>query len=408
MPKYGIYLKIFLFIFILFTLYSVLAKDDIKISKYKLEKNNLIIINNPSIILSSAGFIVNKGAKEEPPDLFGISHLWEHLFFRNIVNNKFLKELLADSYYNASTYNDYIVFYAVGDIHKILEYFIFAIKNPNFDENSLNLEKQVVITELSLKNYQDEPNFFEQYTNPTGGTIKTVSNISFNTMKDFAKNIKNENLTFFVITNKEFEDFKIFNNNFQGVIIKEEELSVSLEKLTNNQLYENYRLLKNFINDLSKNSVFKEKVVNQNFYLFNNFDNYRLSEIFFLDLLSKYLNELFSENNSFRKELIQKGVEDLSAIVIPQKLEISWILFIRSKNQSISKEFTNVIKQIIISKIKDIDYQEFIKIYEKLYLETLNNFSNSWQLTQLVPYFIYNNNWELINYYTKGVVKIES
>ncbi|MFN3995646.1 MAG: M16 family metallopeptidase [bacterium] len=389
------------FILVLISLFEfVFARVVIK--EYELEKSSLYVIENPYSVLSSAGFVVKRGAAQENPQLYGITHLWEHLFFRNSIENKNLKDLLVDSQYNASTYNDYISFYATGDVYKILKYFVTAFRNPNFDKDSFNLEKQVVIAELSSKSYQDSPSFFKIYLNPTGGTIKTVNNISFEIMKDFTKSFNDQDLVFFVISNEEVKEVDKFNEIFGNRFVKKKEFVFNLERRTKEELYLNYLKFKVFLNNLLARGL-EEKVDSKNLYLYYSSPDYSLEDLFFFDVLSKYFDLLRNEDRNFKIALKRKGIENMDSYFFPQKREILFLISF-TKNAD-KKELINEIRELVYSKISSMDYGEFCKVYDNLYLDILKIFSDSWSLVQLVPYFIYNDNWELMNYYIRGCNK---
>lgn len=396
--------RIFLLFFILFTLVISLAFDKrklidkIKVEKYRVNESSFFIIYNNNLILQSAGFVVKKGAKEENREIYGINHVWEHLFFRNKINGKSIKDILNDCQYNATTHNDYISFYAVGDYEKILRTFIYALNYPNFNNEDLELEKKIVITELSMRNFEINP--FKIYTNPTGGTIQTVNNISFQKMLSFMKNVEKKNVIYFVILNN--QDKVDLNKFFDNVEI-DYSLSISLEPKLGDQDSKN--IYDDFLAFVSTFDLYLDKN-NNNLLLYNSYTNFTNREIFYLDLISFYFSNDFFEKN--RKKLLSYGINNMESYMYPQREELTITILLSLEGKEYSdkeKKLTKreqEIKDLLLSELKNINYDSFYRSYMGLYNDLLRNFSDSWNFTQIIPFFVYSENWDLLNYYVRG------
>lgn len=397
-----LFLSIIFFLFIL--IFANFSRSEIIINRYKLSDSELFVIENPYIILPSFGIIVTKGAFSEEPQYFGISHLWEHLFFRNNINNKNLKDTLVSNYYNATTFNDYITFYSVSNYNNLynsLEAFIYAINNPNFTNQDFELEKQIIITELSVNKYNNlTEKLFKYYKNPTGGTISTINNISFEVMSNFTKSIDSKDLIFFIMDNKEFNDFKVFQKQYKSLPVKESTIKISLERISKDEIYKNYLEFKKFISTIE----LRELKMNNDLYLFYRAENPSLQEVFFLDVLSSYINELGKDSNF---KLANNNVL-INSTVYPQKLETIFMVLLQfddlnSRNKNLRNSL-NVedIKKEILSLFMQISQKDFYNVYNQLYLDLVNNFSNSWQSINLFTFLMYHNNWQILNFYIRG------
>lgn len=399
---------IFLLLFILFTLVISLAFDkrklvgEIKIEKYKVNESNFFVIYNNNLILQSAGFVIKKGAKEESKELYGINHVWEHLFFRNKVNGKNIKDILNDCQYNATTHNDYISFYAVGDYERILKTFIYALNYPSFDNEDLELEKRIVITELSMRNFEMSP--FKIYTNPTGGTIQTVNNISFQKMLNFMKNVEKKNVSYFVILNNQN---KIDLNKFFDNVEMKYNLSISLKSKFLGQDGKN--IYDDFLSFVSTFDLYLDKN-NSNLLFYNSYTNFTNREIFYLDLISFYFSNDFFEKN--RKKLLSYGINNIESYMYPQREELAITILLSLLEGKSYQEYSDKekkltkreqeIKDLLLSELKKMDYDSFYRSYMGLYNDLLRNFSDSWNFTQIIPFFVYSENWDLLNYYVRG------
>lgn len=155
---------------------------------------NIIAEVMPGSYSVSMGFFVNAGARDESPEVSGISHFLEHLVFKGSetrtaqdVNRQF--EMLGASC-NACTDVESTIFY----VSVLPEYLdrcieIYAdILQPAFREEDFNTEKSVVLEEICM--YEDTPPYNldelcragclkgHPLANSVGGTAQSVGSLT--------------------------------------------------------------------------------------------------------------------------------------------------------------------------------------------------------------------------------------
>lgn len=370
-----------------------IAFADIKVDKYDLDgSSKFFVIKNSALVLPAVGIVVSRGAKFDPPNYYGITHLWEHLFFRNEVYQKSLKDWLVINQYNATTYNDYIAFYSLASFNT-MKLFLHALFYPNFSYEVFNLEKSIVVSELAMNNFSSFQ-FFKVYTNPTGGTIDTINNISYNAMIDFMKSITKSDVSFFVISNKEFDQFDIFNG-FYTNIKKEKSFDISIDP--RQDLYDSYKEFPKFVGNLD----FSSRLDRDSLWFYSSVIDPSYEDIFLQDLISRYINYKFSNDLGIKKRFLEEfGVGYLNAFCYPQNKESILVVSLNLYNDK-KIDVTNL-KKYLLSILNNMTFNEYVLVYRLAYSELIDSFSNSWSICQIIPYFIYNDNWQLLNYYFRG------
>ena len=121
-------------------------------------KNGLqvIVIENHSVPLVTIEIAVKNGSYTEPPDYNGLSHLYEHMFFKTNERSK------AEGYLdraaelgvvrNAQTQNEVVNYYATTvktSLRGAMVLMRDAIRYPLFDRAELEQEREVVLDEFS-------------------------------------------------------------------------------------------------------------------------------------------------------------------------------------------------------------------------------------------------------------------
>jgi zinc protease len=153
----------------------------------------VVVMEDHSVPLVTIELAVKNGSYTEPPELNGLSHLYEHMFFKanraaangedylknidqlGIAFNGTTREEIVEYYYTTISPNFAVAMRAMRD----------AARYPLFDEHQFEQEREVVINELQRNEsnpfgyLQDEMNkrLFYKYPsrkNP-GGDIQTVS-----------------------------------------------------------------------------------------------------------------------------------------------------------------------------------------------------------------------------------------
>jgi len=162
----------------------------------------------------AVGFFVKTGARDESPELMGVSHFLEHMMFKGTARrtaddvNREFDEIGAN--YNAFTSHELTGYFA----HVLPEYvpqatdLLADIMMPALREADFETERQVILEEIGM--YEDQPEWRLQdtiledfYANHplghrvlgTGGEEGTVARLSTDQMRDyFARRYSPENL----------------------------------------------------------------------------------------------------------------------------------------------------------------------------------------------------------------------
>ncbi len=161
----------------------------------------VIVFEDHSEPLVTIELAVKNGSYTEPPELNGLSHLFEHMFFKEnrawkdkadylanidqlgITYNGTTREEIVEYYYTTTTPNFAVAMRAMRD----------AARYPTFNEKQFEQEREVVINELErnesnpFSSLQDEMNnrLFYKYPsrkNP-GGNIETVRKATTDQMR---------------------------------------------------------------------------------------------------------------------------------------------------------------------------------------------------------------------------------
>lgn len=211
-----------------------------EISPTKVEK----LANNATLVSQHMGdrktvsiaFAVKVGSAYERDDSSGISHFVEHTVFKGTkTRNTFdIKEPIerVGGTLNAYTGRVATVYFAqmpVTHIDDALEILYDLVLNPSFDEQAVQLEKQVVLEEISEA--EDDPLDYiydmtirkiwdKNYGRPVLGTRKTVEGFSKDRISEFHNQMYSSNKMIFAITgnySKEvLEKIKKMLSNIQG------------------------------------------------------------------------------------------------------------------------------------------------------------------------------------------------
>lgn len=116
----------------------------------------VIVLEDHSIPLVSIEMAVKNGSYTEPPELNGLSHLYEHMFFkqnRAIANaEEYLRTIgQMGIAYNGSTREEVVNYYFTTTsphLRTAMQFMKDAVRYPLFDENEFARERQVVIGEI--------------------------------------------------------------------------------------------------------------------------------------------------------------------------------------------------------------------------------------------------------------------
>lgn len=138
--------------------------SNLKFQKTTLD-NGLKIIgeHNPAAQSAAAGYFVNTGARDETPEVAGVSHFLEHMMFKGTprrtpeaINREF-DELGAT--YNAYTSEERTVYYGAVLPERGAELLdlLTDMMRPSLRQNDFEIEKNVILEEIAM--YEDKPSF---------------------------------------------------------------------------------------------------------------------------------------------------------------------------------------------------------------------------------------------------------
>ena len=127
--------------------------------------NGLTIIGefNPHAATVAAGYFVRTGARDETPEVAGVSHFLEHMLFKGTDRrtaadiNRSFDELGAQ--YNAFTSEERTVYYGAvlpERLPKLLD-LLSDMMRPALRAEDFDVEKNVILEEIAM--YEDRPNF---------------------------------------------------------------------------------------------------------------------------------------------------------------------------------------------------------------------------------------------------------
>jgi predicted Zn-dependent peptidase len=156
---------------------------------------------NAQAYSTALGFFVNTGARDETPEIAGISHFLEHMLFKGTPHrsaedvNRELDELGSHS--NAFTSEEHTVYYAtvLPEYQRPTLALLADIMRPSLRQEDFDTEKQVILEEI-LK-YEDQPPFgahekcMAAYfgNHPLGnsvlGTTESVTGLTSQAMRDY-------------------------------------------------------------------------------------------------------------------------------------------------------------------------------------------------------------------------------
>ena len=125
--------------------------------------NGLTILaeTNPSAYSTAFGFFVRTGARDETPEIGGVSHFLEHMVFKGTPNrtaeevNLQLDEMGSAS--NARTGEESTIYHAsvLPEFQTSMVELLADILRPSLRDADFETEKQVIIEEIRM--YQDQP-----------------------------------------------------------------------------------------------------------------------------------------------------------------------------------------------------------------------------------------------------------
>ena len=161
----------------------------------------IVVLEDHSVPLVTVELAVKNGSYTEPPELNGLSHLYEHMFFkpnRAVANQEDYIEKVYQigMVYNGQTQEEIVNYYFTTtslNFGTAIRFMRDAIRYPLFDEREFAREKEVVIGELDR--HESNPGFYLNdaminrlfYKYPSrknpGGNRETVSKATTDIMR---------------------------------------------------------------------------------------------------------------------------------------------------------------------------------------------------------------------------------
>jgi len=122
----------------------------------------IVIEKMPTVRSAAAGFLVRTGARDETPDVAGISHFLEHMVFKGTAKRSW-QDITADfdrlgSSYNAYTSEDRTIFYGWvrrNDIVKQIA-LLADMMRPALPPDEFDMERNVILEEIAMAKDQHD------------------------------------------------------------------------------------------------------------------------------------------------------------------------------------------------------------------------------------------------------------
>ncbi|HEX9544564.1 MAG TPA: pitrilysin family protein, partial [Pyrinomonadaceae bacterium] len=156
----------------------------------------IVVLEDHSVPLVTLELAVKNGSYTEPPELNGLSHLYEHMFFkanRAVANaEEYLRTIgQLGIAYNGTTREevvDYFFTTTTPNLHTAMQFMRDSVRYPLFEQGEFERERQVVIGEIDRNesnpffflNQEMTNRMFSKYTsrkNPLGNrqTVSTAT-----------------------------------------------------------------------------------------------------------------------------------------------------------------------------------------------------------------------------------------
>src|SRR5216684_568118 len=126
----------------------------------------VVVLEDHSVPIVTVELAVRNGSFTEPPELNGLSHLYEHMFFkanRAIANQEQYLQKIGQLgiAYNGETREEVVEYYFTTtspNLRAAMNFMRDATRYPLFDEREFERERQVVIGEIDRN--ESEPGFY--------------------------------------------------------------------------------------------------------------------------------------------------------------------------------------------------------------------------------------------------------
>ncbi|MDI6804622.1 MAG: pitrilysin family protein [Bacteroidota bacterium] len=172
------FLKLAIIILMFIFINQIMYSKDLGIKK-KVLKNGLeiLVAENSAVPLITVEICVKNGAFAEPPEYSGLSHLYEHMFFKaneKLPNQEAFLERGRElgMVWNGTTGNERVNYFFTcpkTNLEEAIEYMRDATMYPLFDQTELEKERPVVIGEYDRAESQPPYHLFVALNKKTWG-----------------------------------------------------------------------------------------------------------------------------------------------------------------------------------------------------------------------------------------------
>src|SRR5438477_10554182 len=126
----------------------------------------VVVLEDHSVPVVTIELAVRNGSFTEPPELNGLSHLYEHMFFkanRAVANQEDYLQKIGQLgiAYNGETREEVVEYYFTTtspNLHAAMNFMRDAVRYPLFDEDEFERERQVVSGEIDRN--ESEPGYY--------------------------------------------------------------------------------------------------------------------------------------------------------------------------------------------------------------------------------------------------------
>ncbi len=152
------------------------AAPEKQFSRYKLKNGlEIAVVENHLVPIATIELAVRNGSFTEGPEYAGLSHLYEHMFFKANSQYKNSEEFISmlgsiGALYNATTREEVVTYYYTlpsDNLARGLEVMSNTVQTPQFDAVELEREREVVLGEFD----RQESNPFFPFVRATSAAL---------------------------------------------------------------------------------------------------------------------------------------------------------------------------------------------------------------------------------------------
>lgn len=381
------------------------------IKEYQLNNGIKVLLKqNHTIPLVTFSVWYKVGSRNENDNTRGLAHFLEHMMFKGTKKHKKgeISELiqLYGGIFNAFTSTEGTAYYETISpkyLEKVIEIESDRMKNSLLNEDELNLERTVVLSELEgdLNNpttlldqklrwdsYESSP-----YKHPTIGYKETIEKINSKTMRDFYKTFYNPNNSTILLVG-DFNERSALNliNNYFG--------KIKNATVTKPSVIQEKKQTKEKRFTITKNGSFKILEIAYHICDVKNQDIYPLNVIEELLLRGK--------KGRLIKALVEKGLATevyggAEANTDPGLFYILVSLTPASKHKAVEKIILNEINQLLKYPLSE---EELKAAKNRIKANYLYNLDGTFNQALNIGYFELVNNWKQSQNWINNIDKV--